>query len=365
VSPLDGDVTYGVWRAQRTSSAEVEAALRRMLAERYLERDCSVPGRSLNVICVVTPQRREATLERVKASSGRAASRVVLCVVDPGRTTIDATAELECGVHPGRGEFGLLREVVTLEVGELHRENLEAIVDPLLIHDVPTVLWATSDPTPPPDGLEAIAEVMLLDSTESGRPGEALRRAERALQWGAVVDLAWLRSRFWRQRAAAMFDPPDRRAELSAISAMSVRHHPASIAVALLFAGWLGSRLGWSLRALEPQAGGRVGSAQARNVVTRIELLSQSEQSGPGLDAVTIETASSRTLCLQRIAGGLIALERAPQGQTSWAIPGAAARDGDLLAEGMREALVPDFAYGPALAAARSLAGAEADGATP
>ncbi len=43
----------GVWSAQDTSPAAVEAALRKLLAERHEESDAYVPARVLNLIAIV------------------------------------------------------------------------------------------------------------------------------------------------------------------------------------------------------------------------------------------------------------------------------------------------------------------------
>ena len=63
-----------------------------------------------------------------------------------------------------------------------------------------------------------------------------------------MVDLAWLRSTPWRERVAATFDPPPMRRALGAIDKVVVRHRADSTAAALLFCGWLASRLGWRPR---------------------------------------------------------------------------------------------------------------------
>jgi hypothetical protein len=168
-----------------------------MLAIRYQERDCTIPARSLNLVCLSPRQQLQALLRRLQGSA-QAASRTIVCVIDPDRTTIDATAELECGVHPARGEFGLLREFVTLEIGGRHLRQLEAVLDPLLSRDLTTVVWEPYGPQLAPEAVAAVADVALVDSMDLPDPREALAAARRALEVGAVVDLAWQRSAIWR-----------------------------------------------------------------------------------------------------------------------------------------------------------------------
>ena len=71
-------------------------------------------------------------------------------------------------MHPRPGEFAALRETVILDVGERHLPHLESIVDPLIVSDVPTVVWSPSDRDDAVRALAALAEVVLLDSARAG-----------------------------------------------------------------------------------------------------------------------------------------------------------------------------------------------------
>ena len=75
-----------------------------------------------------------------------------------------------------------------------------------------------------------------------------------------------------------------------------------------------------------------------------------------GLEGVSIETASGRCLRLDRGRGGLRARSRDRAGQTrEWTVPGASRGEGGILGEGIRQALLRDPTYIPALTAARTL----------
>ena len=52
--------------------------------------------------------------------------------------------------------------------------------------------------------------------------------------------------------------------------------------------------------------------------------------------------------------GGLTARQRRSDGERSWQILGASRGEGGILGEGVRQALLRDPTYGPALQAARS-----------
>ena len=44
-------------------------------------------------------------------------------------------------MHPRPGELAVLRERVVLALGEQHLAQLESILDPLVVADLPTVVW--------------------------------------------------------------------------------------------------------------------------------------------------------------------------------------------------------------------------------
>jgi glucose-6-phosphate dehydrogenase assembly protein OpcA len=186
--------------------------------------------------------------------------------------------------------------------------------------------------------------------------GEALHRAFELLESAYVVDLAWLRSTPWRERVAATFDPPNLRPDLHAISGLTIRHHPTSAAAGMLLVGWLASRLEWELGPLRNSNGGLAGSARAGGEELQIGLQAVSSQQVPGLAGITIETATGRCLSLDRGPGGLRAHYRNAKGdERTWTVLGASRGETGILGEGIRQALLRDATYGPALTAANTL----------
>jgi hypothetical protein len=71
---------------------------------------------------------------------------------------------------------------------------------------------------------------------------------------------------------------------------------------------------------------------------------------------VTIETASGQTTALDRAPGGLKAKRRERDGtEREWMVMGASRGEGGILGEGVRQALLRDPTYRPALAAAQGM----------
>jgi glucose-6-phosphate dehydrogenase assembly protein OpcA len=344
-----------VWTAQGTTPAEIEAALRRLLVEGQTQYAGYASARALNMVCVVDKQSSEAVAVRLRGAGRYLASRTVMCIVEPQRDRIDAMAEISSDVPAGPTEFALLREMVTLEVGEQHLSRLEPIVDPLVVTDIPTVLWSPSDYDEAVRALLPLSQVVLLDSMDDTDLAKGLRHACDFLESAYVVDLAWLRSTPWRERVAATFDPPNLRPDLHAISGVTVRHHPESAVAGLLLVGWLGSRLNWKLKKLAAGNGGLAGSARAGRQDIQVSL-EPAPQAVRGLVGLTLETATGRRLSLDRGPGGLRARYLNDRGdEREWTVLGASRGEGGILGEGIRQALLRDPTYGPAASAANQL----------
>jgi hypothetical protein len=216
-------------------------------------------------------------------------------------------------------------------------------------------VWAPHGHADAVDVLRRLAQIVLIDSLEAPDMHAALDRAESLADDMYVVDLAWLRSTPWRERVAAAFDSPRRRPELRVISGVTVRHREDSLSSALLFCGWLGSRLGWQPGSLSPHGSRWSGTAHTRRQDIKIRL-EPHDQEAPGLAGVTIDMASGQTVALDRAPGGLKARRRERDGtEREWMVMGASRGEGGILGEGVRQALLRDPTYRPALAAAQGM----------
>jgi glucose-6-phosphate dehydrogenase assembly protein OpcA len=343
-------VSEDVWSEQDTTPDAIDAALRAMLRDRHAANAMLAPARVLNLVVVVDHDWKGEVANRLGRVGRYHASRTVLCAVQEGRTTLDARAVMT--YDDPNDKVGVMHEHVEIDLGPRHLRALETVVDPVIVSELPTLLWCPHGHDQALRSLGPLVDVMLIDSDDAPEVGEGLARAEELLHSAYVVDLAWLRTTPWRERLAASFDPCDRRSELEAIASLAVRHRPSSRASAVLLAGWLSSRLGWEASTLSARNGAGSGLAGTAGVV-RIEM-DPAEQDAPGLGGVTITGQSGFALSLDRGRGGLRARERSGDGtEREWQVLGASRGEGGILGEGVRQALLRDPTYGPALAGAR------------
>jgi hypothetical protein len=89
-------------------------------------------------------------------------------------------------------------------------------------------------------------------------------------------------------------------------------------------------------------------------------MLEPAPQNVPGLAGVSIE-AGGNSLSLDRGPGGLAAKRTTASGrESSWVVLGASRGEAGILGEGIRQALLRDSTYSPALEAATAMLGAAA-----
>ena len=375
-----------VWSAEGTTPDAIEGALRDLVKERHGEGGTLAPSRALNMIVFVESAYSGEIANRLAAVGRYHASRLVVLSYEASRTRLDARAVVATDTEPQHGELGLLRETVTVEIGERHLDDLVTIVDPLVVTDLATLLWSPHGHPEAVDELLELSQSVLLDSLDDPSWRAALDRACALRKQAYVVDLAWLRSTPWRERVAAAFDSSTMRAELRRIDAVSVRHHPDSTVAAMMLVGWLGSRLGWQMSpltakgavltgsAIAPSDGGLTAGATGpsagqvdsddasahkcpeRDHTIAIKLEQAPEQTVPGIESLAVCTASGRRVGLKRGTGGLRARSRDEHGrEREWTIVGASRGESGILGEGIRQSLLRDPTYGPALAAAEAM----------
>ena len=209
------------------------------------------------VVVAPRPEISERTLAAINALHQRHPSRAI--VISPGDfdgpATMDAHIYAECKLND-RSNSEMCTEQILIKTGGELSQHLSRVVTPLLIHDLPVVLWWPDDP---PFGTKQFNEVvqtadrLLVDSgafQEDG--GKRLAGMATVVSNGvSVTDIGWLRLNLWRELLAAMFDHPLLAGELDHIRAVRIDvarpTETLRLSKALFYLGWLASRLGWEV----------------------------------------------------------------------------------------------------------------------
>jgi len=147
--------------------------------------------------------------------------------------------------------------VITLTAPPGNDEMLASIASPLLVADLPDVLFVPGEPFAGnalvSTFLDSIDGV-LVDTVASNKVGDTLEFLTRAASHKTRLglgDLVWTRLRTWRDLVAQFFDQPSALACLDQVDEVRIVYAPpngdgrSGLTAGLLMAGWLASRLGW------------------------------------------------------------------------------------------------------------------------
>ena len=217
---------------------------------------------SVLTLVVVAP--RPEIIDRAMATVATLASRhpsraVILSPTDPdGPPSFAAHIYASCQL-PQKGSSEICTEEILIKVGGELAQHLSSTVAPLLIHDLPVVLWWPDDvPFGRPDFTELADECDRLFVDSGQFRGDGLGRlvgmADAVRSSLVVHDVSWMRLMLWRELMASCFDHPLLIRELKHLRAIRVDvARPGGevrLSRAVLFVGWLMSRL--RLQVVEP-----------------------------------------------------------------------------------------------------------------
>jgi glucose-6-phosphate dehydrogenase assembly protein OpcA len=208
----------------------------------------------LNLIVVTDEESAESVTRSVSNMAGRYPSRAIVLISDPeeGRTNLEFQLSAFCSVRGGGGSQ-VCAEQVTIHAEGPPAEHLETLAGPLLISDLPVLLWYPgpfSPSSPEFAGMADLADRIIIDSAAAGDCETSLREIAGLLaepETPAIGDLQWVQLSPWRGLVAELFSSPERAGELEMLRGIEILHAPDGECRALLFMGWLASALGWSL----------------------------------------------------------------------------------------------------------------------
>jgi glucose-6-phosphate dehydrogenase assembly protein OpcA len=225
---------------------------------------------SVLTLIVVAPTRetQDRALAAVAALASQHPSRAVIVAPgDPdGPSSFDAHIYAACQI-PERMTSEVCTEEILIRLGGELAQHVASTVAPLLIHDLPVVLWWPDDVPFESNVLRELvgtAERLFVDSGAFRGDGlERMTGMARCLRGGVVVhDIAWMRLLLWRELLAGLFDHPLLQPELRSISTVRIDiarpRDGVRLTRAALFAGWMAAMLDWAVAA--PMVRGDDGS---------------------------------------------------------------------------------------------------------
>jgi glucose-6-phosphate dehydrogenase assembly protein OpcA len=198
------------------------------------------------IVYVDDATHRQWVLERAVRIAGKHPSRLI--VIDA--TSAGGGADVAASTRDASGTT-VLCERIDLSVGGLDHVTIAGVAHDLCLPGINTVLWWTSADVDQNDTFAALMELathIVLDSSGSGEGADAIRELaafHRSRPDVALRDLAFMRLAPWQDMIAQFFDDPALFADVFSITRLEV--DAGSDAEALYIAGWLGSRLSWTV----------------------------------------------------------------------------------------------------------------------
>ena len=195
-----------------------------------------------------TPDSEGITADAIAASNP--CRIVTLCPILGDDTGVTAQVSAYCPINKQTQNTLVCCEYITLSGTVEALNRIGGIIAELAIADLPKFVWWKATPTPDLPlfkRLVSSSDTVIFDSSSFVEPEVDLKSlAELLKQDTALADINWRRLAPWQELAAAAFDPPERRSEIFEVDQVTIDYERGNQSQALMFLGWLDSRLKWT-----------------------------------------------------------------------------------------------------------------------
>ena len=174
---------------------------------------------------------------------------ITVCPSAGEDTGVGAQVSVYCPMKKQYLHSLVCSEYITLRgTPDALERNGESIAN-LAVSDLPCFLWWKDTPAPTKPLFKQLAHQahsVIFDSAEFTTSEADLGQLCTILADGMpVIDLNWCRIAGWQELTAEAFDPPARRKDITEIDRVDVNYELGNPAQALMFLGWLSSKLQW------------------------------------------------------------------------------------------------------------------------
>lgn len=223
---------------------------------------------------------------------------IALCPIAGEDEGVTAQVSAYCPIQKQSSTTLICCEYITLTGTFDALERVVGMLPALLIGGLPKFLWWKATPDPHNavfKRLSAVCNSVIFDSSGLTEVEKNLLSIQELLEANIPVnDLNWSRLAAWQELTAEAFDPPQRRAALKEVDHVTIDYEKGNPAQALMFLGWLASRLNWQPSHYEQEKGDYI--------IHRIRFTTEDQR------LVEAEVAGAPTANVGDIPGDLIAL---------------------------------------------------------
>ena len=240
----------------------IEEELRRLWRDQAQRQhaglDAMLCARTLNlVVYAESGEQAEDIAQLLDPVTAEHPGRTILVQFARAGADSDLEARVSASLVATEAKRYVGRELICLRMRAIDCRQMQSVVGPLLVPDLPVFLWWRAAPELDSElfcSFTDRCDRVILDSARLRDSWEELARLGRGIRLmggcSSFTDLAWSRLTSWRQLSAQFFDSPELSPYLDRLTRVVVEYAapgksgPPS-ADAILYAAWLSSRLGW------------------------------------------------------------------------------------------------------------------------
>lgn len=211
------------------------------------------------VICVKTDDQLSDVTDTIAELTWGYPCRAIVLLHKPEEPTSEVSASISahCQLPTGTGKKVCCEQITVVGTGEA-ADGIWSLVLPLLVPDLPVILWWPDDPCVESNLFERLldtADRLIVDSRVFIDPSRTFAQladfAKSDYNEVAFSDLSWTRLTPWRSMLAQFFDNRDYVQYLFDIERVDIHYEAPddnqnpNFSEALLLLGWLSHQLGW------------------------------------------------------------------------------------------------------------------------
>ncbi|MFP4009948.1 MAG: glucose-6-phosphate dehydrogenase assembly protein OpcA [Spirulinaceae cyanobacterium] len=174
---------------------------------------------------------------------------ITLCPTMAKDEGVTAQVSAYCPIQKRSSTTLICCEYITLRGTAVALERIGGVIAELMIPDLPKFIWWKATPAPNYGLFKRLmdnGDSVIVDSSSFIEPEKDMLSIGKLLQQNqTIVDLNWRRIAPWQELTAEAFDPPERRSAIWEVDRVTIDYEKGNPSQAILFLGWLASRLKW------------------------------------------------------------------------------------------------------------------------
>lgn len=184
---------------------------------------------------------------------------ITLCPIAGEDQGVKAQVSAYCPVNKSSSTSLICCEYITITGLPSAFERIGGVLSELMIPELPQYIWwkgTINENDPLFKRLLNQCDRLIIDSSTFAEPEAELGKIIDLLNQDLpITDLNWSRLSAWQELAAEAFDPPERRSAIWEVDEVTIDYEKGNPNQALMYLGWLASRLHWEPQTYQHEAG--------------------------------------------------------------------------------------------------------------